>query len=324
MNIDFIKCHGSGNDFILIDEISREYHFSEEDRKILAQNLCKRDGLIGADGILFVQKSNNCDGKMRIFNSDGSEPEMCGNGLRCVGRYVIDLLNKEEVVIETMKAEYGVKLVKDVFEGVKTVEIEINTVDFNVSSLPVVHHKDTLIFEKIPALSEDLSFTAISITNPHIVAFVNEFNMDEIVSIGEKANSTKEVFPKGVNANFVKVLNEDSIYVKTFERGVGITKSCGTGMTSSTIAYCLKNTLMYGKEIKVYNDGGMIRIAVSKDANENYTVRFIGNGSYVYKAVVNLDENLNALSIANKNEVTAEVKSYDEFLKYTQSVISQK
>ncbi|MBK1809365.1 diaminopimelate epimerase [Clostridium sp. YIM B02505] len=322
MKIDFIKCHGSGNDFILIDELNKTLNLTEDNRRSLAIELCDRTGKIGADGILFVQNSSFCDGKMRIFNADGTEPEMCGNGLRCVGRYLIDVLKKEFITVETMKAKYDVKAVTEIFDGVRTVEIEIDTVNFNVNSLPLNHSKDTLINEKIPALSDNLLFTAVSITNPHVVTFINQLSRDEIVRIGKEANTNKSVFPQGVNVNFVRVLEDSSIYVTTYERGVGITKSCGTGMTASSAAYCLNNPDLYGAELKIYNDGGMIKIYVNKDDKNNYKIRFIGNGSYVYSSSADLNDSLKLTSITENKDFEEEVASYNNFLDFTKNVIA--
>lgn len=323
MKIDFIKCHGSGNDFILIDELKESLNISENDRINLAIELCNREKSIGADGILFVQSSSFCDGKMRIFNADGSEPEMCGNGLRCVGRYLIDALGKDFITVETMKAKYDVKAVSEIFDGVRTVEIEIDTVSFDVTTLPLNHSKSTLINEALPALSEDLVFTAVSITNPHIVTFIEDLSRNEITRIGKEANTNKTVFPQGVNVNFVKIIDNNSIYVTTYERGVGITKSCGTGMTASSAAYCLNNPDQYYKELNIYNDGGMIKIYVNKDELNNYKIRFIGNGSYVYCSTVEVDDNFKVTSLSDKKDFEDEISSYNEFLKYTKEVISK-
>ncbi|WP_160671218.1 diaminopimelate epimerase [Clostridium sp. C8-1-8] len=323
MKIDFIKCHGSGNDFILIDELKESLNISENDRINLAIELCNREKSIGADGILFVQSSSFCDGKMRIFNADGSEPEMCGNGLRCVGRYLIDALGKDFITVETMKAKYDVKAVSEIFNGVRTVEIEIDTVSFDVTTLPLNHSKSTLINEALLALSEDLVFTAVSITNPHIVTFIEDLSRNEITRIGKEANTNKTVFPQGVNVNFVKIIDNNSIYVTTYERGVGITKSCGTGMTASSAAYCLNNPGQYYKELNIYNDGGMIKIYVNKDELNNYKIRFIGNGSYVYCSTVEVDDNFKVTSLSDKKDFEDEISSYNEFLKYTKEVISK-
>lgn len=141
VEINILKCHGTGNDFILIDEYNNNYNLDDETRRDIAIQACNRAKFIGGDGILFVQKSDICDAKMRIFNADGSEAEMCGNGLRCVGRYVIEMLNKESVEIETLKSKYWVKLQEDIYEGVKTVKIDIKSVSLDVKTLPLNYKK---------------------------------------------------------------------------------------------------------------------------------------------------------------------------------------
>lgn len=317
MDINIIKCHGTGNDFVLIDELTNDYNISEEHREKMAIVLCDRKGLIGADGILFVQKSLKYDAKMRIFNLDGSEAEMCGNGLRCVGRYVMELLTMDKVNVETMKANYIVKKTKNIFKDIQTVEIEINTVDFNVNSLPMKVSTPQFIFSKIDELSDKLKFTAVSITNPHVVTIVDEFDNDSILDIGRRANTLKSIFPSGVNVNFVKILDENSIYVKTYERGVGLTKSCGTGMTASSIVTCLKDEARYNSEINVYNDGGMIKCVVEKNSEEEYKVRFIGNASLIYRVSIDMQSILsNEIASFSKELFDNEIAQYDEFLSY--------
>ena len=112
MKLNVLKCHGSGHDFLLIDELSNPCTFTEEERQNLALSLCDRQKGIGADGILFVLESKRCDAVMRVFNADGSEASMCGHGLRCVGRYVCELTGRDSIVIETMKADYLTKIQK--------------------------------------------------------------------------------------------------------------------------------------------------------------------------------------------------------------------
>jgi diaminopimelate epimerase len=322
--LNFIKCHGTGNDFVLVDEITNSYNFTEEDRKNFAITVCDRNSPIGADGVLFVLKSSTCHGKMRIFNSDGSEPEMCGNGLRCVGRYVMDLLNLSQVKIETMKAQYSVYSVEDIHPGVRTVKIEIDTVNFDVSSLPLNYPDKRLKFSTLEKLSKELKFTGISITNPHLVSIVDEISECTLVNVGLKANNTKDLLPNGTNVNLVKLLDSDSIYVRTFERGVGLTKSCGTGMTASCIAVSLQDSTIIGKELKVFNDGGMIKCIVHRLGEEDFKVDFIGNASYVYKGSLHLKTLLQKGDICLSSEfIESETDAYDRFLKYAHSQINR-
>jgi diaminopimelate epimerase len=324
MDINIVKCHGTGNDFVLIDELTNDYNINESHRAKMAIVLCDRKGLVGADGILFVQKSLNYDAKMRIFNSDGSEAEMCGNGLRCVGRYAMETLTMDVVNIETMKANYIVKKTKNIYKDIQTVEIEINTVDFSADSLPINVSSSEFIFNKIDELSDHLEFTAVSITNPHIVTIVDKFDNKAILDIGRKANTLKNIFAKGVNVNFVKILDGNSIYVKTYERGVGLTKSCGTGMTASSIVACLKNEMFYNSELNVYNDGGMIKCVVEKSTEGKYKVRFIGNASFIFKASIEMQSILNnSINSFSQELFENEIAQYDKFLSYVQSITNK-
>lgn len=321
MFIEMIKCHGTGNDFILIDEIAYNYNFTEEDRKNIAIKLCDRKKAIGGDGILFVQKSEDCSGKMQIINSDGSEAEMCGNGLRCVGKYLLETTGEDKILVETMKAVYAVEKVQDIYKGVFTDEITIDSIDFNVSSLPLVYEKENLFFEKLTELSDIREFTAISITNPHLVSFVEEIEKEELKTVGIKANDTRDLLPKGVNVNYVKEIDEDSIYVKTYERGVGLTKSCGTGMVSSSIATLLKHGIS-AKTYNVYNDGGMIQCKVTKNEDGIFRVMMRGNATFIYKSTISIERNFN-YSEGEREYFTKENQCYEEFLAYTKNIINK-
>lgn len=317
--MEIIKCHGSGNEFVLVDELDIPLYISEEQRRNIVKCVCDRQGEIGADGVLFVQKSDSQDARMRIFNADGTEPEMCGNGLRCVGRYVMERLAKECVRIQTMKAAYTVKESELIYKDVVTVEIELDTVDFNPSSLPIVSEKEKVMFESLPELSDNMVFSAVSITNPHLVAMPDKIEEKELVEVGEKANNCKELLPKGVNVNFVRIIDEDSMYVKTYERGVGLTMSCGTGMTASSVVSCIKYPERLNRVITVFNDGGAIRTCVSVDDNNNYRVRFIGNATYMYTADIEVGDEIKF--IEDKTYFKEEEKAYNKFLQHTKSII---
>lgn len=321
MKINILKCHGAGNDFILIDEYNNNYNLNDEIRKSIAVQACNREKSIGGDGILFVQKSSICDAKMRIFNSDGSEAEMCGNGLRCVGRYVIEMLKKQIVEVETLKSRYFVRQQEDIYKGVKTVKIDIRSVSFDVNSLPLNYKKKNLMFDKIPELSDELDFTAVSITNPHLVAIVDKIDRDKLVEVGMKGNNTKTVLPKGVNVSFVKMLGNNNIYVKTYERGVGLTKSCGTAMTASSIVSCISKKVSFGKEINIYNDGGMIKAIVHKDDKDNYAVDFIGNATFVFRGTIEMSGKKIESFTTDKTDFEDENSCYEEFFKYTRKKI---
>ncbi|MEW8988157.1 MAG: diaminopimelate epimerase, partial [Bacillus sp. (in: firmicutes)] len=183
MNIEVLKVHGSGNDFLLIDEMSDTYTFTEEERAKLAISFCNRESELGADGILFVLNSKTADARMRVFNADGSEASMCGNGLRCVARYVCEKLQITKAVIETMKANLQVEKEADLFPEIPTYKVEISPVTFQVKDLPLNLQQETVINEKIPGLSDDLVFTALAVPNPHIVAIVNQEQLESDIQL---------------------------------------------------------------------------------------------------------------------------------------------
>lgn len=289
MQLEILKCHGSGNDFIIIDEWSNQYTFSEDERAETARQLSKRNAVIGSDGILFIAESSSADASMRMFNSDGTEAEMCGNGLRCVARYVLEMLNEEELVIETMKANLPVAAVPDVFDGVLSFEVAIEPVSLNTASLPLQGQGEELIDEVIPALHPSLRFTALSVPNPHLVSIVEEIDDSLAEEVGRKANEDKDLLPNGTNISFVKVLGEGRIFVRTYERGVGLTNACGTAMSASTLVACLLGRQRFDDVITVFNPGGMVQTRVFQEKEDEYTIKLRGNATYEFSGSVTLN-----------------------------------
>jgi diaminopimelate epimerase len=279
MKINILKCHGSGNDFILIDEYN-QILFSEEQRRTLSNLLCDRNGILGADGILFFQNSDKADGTMRMFNPDGSEAEMCGNGLRCIGRFACESLDKDSVSIETLKGVSQVAKDDNIHPDVATYKAELSTISLNTECVNKV----------LPALSANLKFTEVHMPNPHIVAIVDKISDTELEAIGEKANQLAELFPNGTNINFCQILDDGAIFVRTYERGVGLTNSCGSGMSASSLVYCLLEHYPFGKTIDVYNRGGLVRCQATND--NGYAVYLSGNATFMFKSSINLSNDI--------------------------------
>ncbi|WP_445491116.1 diaminopimelate epimerase [Niallia sp. 03133] len=323
MNIKLTKCHGSGNDFLIIDEISNPYHFSEEERALLAQSFCNRDSSLGADGILFVLPSESAHAKMRVFNADGSEASMCGNGIRCVARYVCELLDVEEAIIETMKANLEVKKEEDIFPEIPTYLVEISPVSFNVKDLPLNINQETLRNEKLPALNEELDFTALAVPNPHLISIVDKKQIDSSLqeSLSTYVNGPNELFEDGVNVSFVYILEKGSIYVRTFERGVGFTNACGTAMSASSLVSILNGYNQVGEYIEVYNNGGKVRCYVH-ETDGKYRIDLIGNATYVYQVEAEVDlkytDNFNVL---NKVLCEEEAVQYEKLQQMAQQFL---
>ncbi len=312
MQIKLIKGHGSGNDFLIIDEISNGYAFTETERADLAKLLCNRQSDLGADGILFIMQSENADGRMRVFNADGSEASMCGNGLRLVARYVCEHLGRSKAVIETMKANLKVSKQIELEKDIHTYQVEISPVLFELKALPLNLNKPTLYNERIEELSEDLRFTALAVPNPHLIAIVDDEQLqgDLQKQLSEKVNGPNELFPDGVNVSFVKHLQPGSIYVRTYERGVGFTNACGTAMSASTLVTCLHGLNTFEEVVNVFNNGGRVQCVVHQNEGK-YTIDLIGNATYLYNATVNVDLEQGAFTISSKMELM-EQSSYEK------------
>jgi diaminopimelate epimerase len=308
MKFDFIKCHGSENDFVMIDEVSSDYGFSEDDRRLIARSMCDRQGPIGADGILFFLPSTKGDGMMRMFNPDGSEAEMCGNGIRCIGRLAHEVLGKAQFYIETMKGLYFMQEESPLSEGVSTYSVTINTVSFQPKSLPLHIEGESLLQGRLPLLSDKLLFTALSLTNPHLVAIVDEVRRHELEDVGHKANHSKALLPKGVNVTFCKPLGANSIFTGTYERGAGITFACGTGMSAASIAACLHYAADFEAWIDVYNQGGMVKCRVHQKDGQVASVQLLGNATYQFSAEAELSGN--SLSLQMIQDFAEEEKAY--------------
>jgi diaminopimelate epimerase len=324
LQIEILKVHGSNNDFILIDEITQEYHFSEEQRKELALLLCHREKGIGADGILYTMKSERADARMRVFNSDGSEASMCGNGLRTVARYVCEQLEVEAAIIETMKANLYVKKQEDIFPKVHTYQVEISPVSFQLADLPLNLQMASLINEKIEPLSNELLFTAVAVPNPHLITVVEDLEVQLPVQkkLSDYVNGPNHLFPDGVNVSFVKAIEKGHIYVRTYERGVGFTNACGTAMSASSLVTCLLGLNEVEDKIHVYNDGGMVNCVVHQN-EQHYQIDLIGNATNVFKATISIDDHMKSFQMTNKHAFEDENYNYTKLQQYAQEYLNK-
>jgi diaminopimelate epimerase len=260
-NLDFCKAHGLGNDYIIINDI--KWNISEEKKSLLALKLCEIHFSIGADGLIFVCESNNADIKMRIFNNDGLEAEMCGNGIRCFAKYIYenDIVKKDEITIESLKGILLAKL-NIIDNRVKSVEIDMGPPILKCEDIPVILDTlvDRCVNEKIVILDKIFNFTAVSMGNPHAVIFTEEEPNDEQLNMYGAAIESHYRFPNKVNVEFVKVLSDEESIVRVFERGVGITKSCGTGACATVVAGTILGIFKENTPILVHNDGGDLKI----------------------------------------------------------------
>ncbi len=250
--------HGLGNDYIVID--NREERIGHAEASDLAKRLCERRFSVGADGLLLVSCSKVASAKMRIFNADGSEAEMCGNGIRCLAKYCYEngVVQKTEFFIETLS---GPKHVWLTVEGadVKAVRVDMGEPIWERSVL-AMSGKGTFIDQTLEVDGEIYKTTCLSTGNPHCVTFVDHVSDFPVNQIGPKIENHK-TFPKRTNVEFVQVLSPNELKIRVWERGCGETLACGTGTCASVAA---ANKLgKVGEKVTVHVLGGDLQVEIA-------------------------------------------------------------
>ena len=252
----FWKLQGIGNDFIAID--GRDDNINSDDYGKLAKSVCHRKFSVGADGLLVVKNSNVADIEMVYYNSDGSRASMCGNGLRCFVKFVYDnnIVNKEKIDVDTLD---GIKKIKINLKNkdIDKITVNMGQGSFKCSDIPINSNEEIFINKEINVLDEKFIVNCMHMGVPHTVIFVDDMDMNKIHKYGPLIEK-HEIFPEGTNVNFVKIIDEKNILVRTWERGCGYTLGCGTGITASVI---ISNYLKKVKDsVKVTSEGGSIII----------------------------------------------------------------
>jgi diaminopimelate epimerase len=273
--IPFIKIQATGNDFVIIDNIKKIISSPKQ----LAKKICASKFGIGADGLILVEPSKCADFKMRIFNADGSEAEMCGNGMRsfCYFLHKENLTKKKEIKVET-KGGIILNYLKIKNGKIKEVKVNIGKPRLKKEELPYVGKQDNLV--NIPLTVSDKKFfaTLVSMGNPHCVIFFNkDIDKIDISKYGYLIENLK-LFPQRTNVEFVQVLSHNKIKLRVWERGVGETLSCGTGACASVVAGVLVEKI--NKKATVYLKGGKLSVMWDEDVFLSGDAEIVFEGKY--------------------------------------------
>lgn len=265
--IEFVKMQGLGNDYLYINCINnREPLFPEE----LSKRLSNRHFGVGSDGIILVCNSKIADFKMRIFNSDGSEAEMCGNGIRCFAKYVYDyrLTDKKELEIETLAGVRKVRLNVINKNITESVTVDMGEPILHPVKIPVLTREEPPIKDlKIAIKNKIFTITCVSMGNPHAVIKVNNLNEVNISEYGPLIENRNE-FPKRINVEFIEVIDKNRIKMRVWERGAGETLACGTGACASVVASVLNGYT--NRKVIVELLGGDLEIEWNEKDNHVY------------------------------------------------------
>ena len=286
-NVDIIKCQGSGNDFILVDCVANEA-LAAVDWRGFARVACDRERGIGSDGILLVVRyDDGCYG-MDMLNPDGTHAEMCGNGIRCVARYAMERgYIASNGLLRSGGRDYNVAEAEAIGEGIPTYSVDI-PIRTSSPDFAFFDPMSSFLGRRIEALDDELEFTALNLGNPHIVAKVDTISLEHLVELGERVKKLKALFPNGVNVSLYECRGPRNIFVATYERGAGITLSCGTAMTASATASALLGYVVRGERIEVRNRGG--KVYCTTLLGDDIVTRLEGNASFEWRGVARFEE----------------------------------
>jgi diaminopimelate epimerase len=279
---EILNAHGSKND-IFVAAMTPGDFASDDDLRAFVRRLCDRGGPFGGDGVYFYDAAPAVP-EAWFFNPDGSSAEFCGNGMRCLGRVVLDQRGADGAVIRSGPAEYTVRRGATTPDGVRQISLEHPAVDF-APQAAVVAGRNSLTEARLPELDPALRFTAVAIPNPHLVALVDKYVESDLVAMGERVAARPDVFPAGANLSVLLPLEPAEVFVRTFERGAGLTASCGSGMAASRAVYSRVDRIDPEHQVVVRNAGGMATVSLEVRQGQWHPV-LEGNATFVYRADV--------------------------------------
>jgi len=274
MMISFAKMHGLGNDFMVVDTISQNVYFNENQIKRLAD----RNKGVGFDQLLIIEPppQPDVDFHYRIFNADGTEVGQCGNGVRCLAIFVrqMGLTWKQKIRVSTVNGIMDLQLMKN-----GLVSVDMGVPQLEPQKIPLGLENQSIEY-KIDLKEQQLSFGSVSMGNPHCVLSVEDVKTAQVDDIGAEINQ-HELFPEGVNVGFMQIVSETEVRLRVFERGAGETLACGSGACASMVVGRLQNKLQ--QRIKVFLPGGHLHIDW---AGEGERLKMIGPAEFVYHGYI--------------------------------------
>lgn len=262
--MEFTKMQGCGNDYVYVNGFENKI----DNPNKLSEIVSDRHFGIGSDGLIVINPSEKADFKMSMYNADGSEGKMCGNGIRCVAKYVYDnkMTDKTTITVETLSGIKTLELnVKN--DKVETVKVNMGTPILLPKDVPVVSDKDKVVDEPIVIDDKEYRITCVSMGNPHAITFIENTDDLEIETIGPKFENNP-IFPDRVNTEFIQVLDRNTVKMRVWERGSGETFACGTGACATVVA-CVLNGLTDNK-VTVKLLGGDLFIEYNREENTVY------------------------------------------------------
>ncbi|MGH3204944.1 MAG: diaminopimelate epimerase, partial [Streptosporangiaceae bacterium] len=293
------NAHGSLND-IFVAELTPGDFASEADLRAFVRNLCDRGGPFGGDGVYFYDAAPVVP-RAWFFNPDGSAAEFCGNGMRCLGRVILDRRGTDTAEIRSGTRDYTVRRGATTPEGVRQVRLEHPAVNFEH---PVVKDRSPAVQVSLPELDPALAFTAVTIPNPHLVAVIDKYVESDLVAMGEQVAARHEMFPAGANLSVMLQMTAHEVFVRTFERGAGLTASCVSGMAAARAVYSRVGRADPERDVLIRNAGGMATASLRVRDGQWFPV-LEGNATFVYRADVDPRHLTRAIREPDPDEIRA-------------------
>jgi diaminopimelate epimerase len=262
-----IKTHGSLNEIFALEATPGDWP-SDAELRAFVRTVCDRDSWTGGSDGIYLYNPSRPNAQAWFFNPDGSSAEFCGNGMRGLGRLILDLRGTDTEVVASGGRDYTVHRAPSTLEGVRQVVLELPPLDFDDAELPAPF----------------TGFTSVRVPNPHVISVVDAYSEPDLIELGERAD---EVFPEGANVSFLQSLDDAEVFVRTFERGAGLTPSCGSGVVASRAAYSRLTGLDPAQRLVVRNAGGVAAASIQIRDGAWYPV-LEGNATVVYEVGVTL------------------------------------
>lgn len=283
MKLNFIKMHGAGNDYVYVDGIK----YQIPDECAAAKKLSDRHFSVGGDGLIIIKKGSVADYEMVMYNADGSRGAMCGNGIRCVAKYLFDegyTNGKTEFTIESMGAIKHIKV--NVIDGkAVSARVDMGKPILKASDIPVNFNGEKCVNQPVTFADREFNMTCVSMGNPHAVMFIDEHPTDfDLNKYGSIAEQDTSLFPDRVNAEFAKVIDRENIEMRVYERGAGETLACGTGACATAVSAILNGYC--DNKVTVHLLGG--DLLIEWNGNESDSVIMTGPAEYAFTGTVEI------------------------------------
>jgi diaminopimelate epimerase len=314
--------HGSSNEIFLVDGKPAALFGSAAETVEFVRAICDRAGPLGADGVYFVDDSADVVEAL-FYNPDGSVAKLCGNGLRCVGRLVLERRNEISAVVTIGVSAFEVRRVADVAPGVPGIAVTLPPVSFHATDVPLEWAAPECVDSSIPALHPSARFSALAVPNSHLVAVVDTYDEGELAEVAGQVRLHADILPQGANLSFLKPLGDGEIFVATFERGVGLTPSCGSAVVASRAVFSRLGYAAPEARVTTRNPGGSC-VCLLAGADGSWTPTLEGNATFVYRARVSADQLRAPDASVDKEIITEEVAAFGAYYEENLAVLRRR